>query len=117
MPAAAAIRQLVVETKHPAKLLVEVRQPFFCGEVVAVLWERRRTADLREIVDRFAPGESTQEIQTMTEVFLSLGLERVIGRIPTVLYGCKRPEEWVRTPRLDVSVGGHRILVQVGHNL
>src|SRR5262249_45532013 len=92
-------------------------QSSFPRHIVAVLRERERAADLGQIVNFLTKRKRAEEVQTMTEMFLSLQLQRVIDRTSPILNRGKRTVLRVRVPSLHVVGAGHRILVWISHRL
>ena len=117
MGMAAAKRDLVIETQHPAQLLIEVGHSSFGGEVVAVLRKGRCAADLRQIVDGFTVGKRAQQVEPMTGMLFSLDLKRVVVGVRDVADRSKPAELGKGTARLDISISRRQNLIGIRHAL
>src|ERR1035437_3844762 len=97
-------RQQVVDAIHPALAIIEVRQPFFCRDIVAVLRPRSVAADFGLVVNGFAESKCTQEIQAMAGPLFGLDLKCVIRGISFIRDGRESP--------ILALEGGRRIAVR-----
>ncbi len=76
---ALADRQFVIDAVDPAVAIIEVGEPFFRRNVVAVLRPGRIATDFRLVIDGLAVSVCAQEIKTMVGSLFRLELKRVVS--------------------------------------